>query len=420
MRARRKYWLGGLLLVLLAVVFTWRHGARTESAEPGSGSPGWWTVDVQGARAVDPEELARHLSLPYASGVVEASGETGVRKLDTERAQPGIRLYVSGHGPEATLISLEGKVLHRWRLPFESAFPGRPVSNDTQYFRRAALLPGGDLLAIYQGGGLVRLDRSSRPVWTVAAAPYNDLWIAPAGDRIYYLNKQAVARPDIRRDEPILEDFVVVLDGDGRELWRASLLAAFERSLYRSLIHPLGPTPDIFHTNTITVLEGPEADPLGRFPTGSLLVSMREIDTVAVLDPEARTVLWAQRGPFRGQHEPSLLPSGEILLFDNRGAPDGRSRIVVVDRDRGAVATRWPPSGQTLDSSQAGTVARLPNGNLLVVESERGTALEIDEAGAVVWEFRSPHRAGVRGVLVAALFDIVRYPSPPPWAREPR
>lgn len=413
---RRLLLFGALLAAVVAASLSLRDrgGAdvESESARP----PGWWSVDAAGAEGGGGEELARQLSLPYAAGVVPATGAVGVVALDPQRVQPGVNLYVSGHRAEAILMSMEGTVLHRWRLPFERAFPGRTATIDSQFFRRAALLPDGDLVAIYQGGGVVRLDPDSRPIWTVPAAPYNDLWVAPDGERILYLHKQAVDRPDLRPGGPLLEDFVVALDGGGHELWRASLLAAFERSSFATLLTPLGPTADAFHANTLAVLAGPGTDPAGPFAPGTLLVSMRETNTIAVLDAAASTVLWAQRGPFVAQHEPSLLPSGEVMLFDNHGAGPGRSRVIALDPRSKALRTLWPPQGLPFFTDQAGSAARLGNGNLLVVESERGAAFEITPGGEVVWEFRSPHRAGERRELVAALFDVVRYRSAPPFA----
>jgi hypothetical protein len=350
--------------------------------------------------------------------VARADGRFGVRAHDRLRAQPGWNLYLSGHAPEVALMAMDGTVVHRWRFPFARAFPERPPSNDCAFFRRAALLPDGDLIAIYQGGGVIRLDAGSRLRWRAEPVPYNDLWVARDGSRILVLHKLAVARPEIAPAAPVLEDFVVTLDGEGREVARASLLEAFERSAFRDLLRPLGRTADILHSNTLAVLEGAGTRPDGPFAAGNLLVSMREIDTVATLDPGARQVLWARRGPWRAQHEPSLLPDGRLLLFDNRGGPGGRSRVVAFDPRLAAPAaleTLWPPPGVRFDSAQIGSAARLPNGNLLIVESERGAAYEVDPQGRVVWEFRSPHRAGERRELVATLFDLVRYSEPTPF-----
>jgi len=400
--------------VTLAASLALRGRARRTEA-PDAATWGWWNLAVADADRPRDEELARVLSLPYTAGTARATGDRfGVRVWDRARAQPGRNLYVSGHAPEAVLLGLDGRVLHRWRIPFAAAFPGRAPGPDSGFFRRASLLADGSLIALFQGTGLVKLDRDSRLLWRHEAALFNDLWVAPSGERILALAKSPRARPDLRPGGPLLEDALVELDGDGRERWRASLLDALERSSRRALMLPLGATADVFHSNTVEVLDGPAGS--GPFARGNLLVSWREIDTVATLDPRATTVLWAQRGPFRAQHEPSLEPDGALLVFDNRGGEDGAARVLRLDPASGAVLWQWPgPPGRPLRSRQAGAVHRLGNGNLLVVESERGAAFELDAQGGVVWEFASPHRAGARRELVATLFDIERLETETPF-----
>jgi hypothetical protein len=60
----------------------------------------------------------------------------------------------------------------------------------------------------------------------------------------------------------------------------------------------------------------------------------------------------------------------------------------------------------------------LDNGNTLITESCAGRAFEVSRNGTVVWEFFSPHRAGDRGELVAALFDVIRLPTWPAWLED--
>lgn len=384
---------------------------------------GWWLVaarDADEAPSGDPateDELARVLSLPYAAGGRPAGADRfGVRHWDRERAQPGWNLYVSGHAPEVRLIGMDGRLLHRWRFPFAEAFPEATPNIESGFFRRAHLLANGDLLAIFQGFGLLRLDADSNLIWRYPAALFNDLWVSPDGDRVLVLAKTPRDRPDLRPDGPVLEDSLVELDGDGREARRISLLDALERSAWRSAMQPPGPSADIFHSNTIDVLSGAGSTAAGPFAAGNLLVSWREIDTIATLDPVSGDVLWARRGPFDAQHEPSLEPDGALLLFDNRGGARGRSRVVRIDPASGELVWEWDgPADRPLHSRQAGTVHRLPNGNLLVVESEGGRALEVDGAGELVWEFASPHRAGARRELVAMLFDLERLVEPTPF-----
>jgi hypothetical protein len=344
------------------------------------------------------------------------AGRFGVRAWDRERAQPGWNLYVSGHDLEAVLMAMDGKVLHRWRVRFADAFPGQKPTGDSGFFRRARLLSDGRLLALVQGSGLLELDPNSNVIWRHDAALFNDIWVAPDERRFLVLAKRPVSRPDLRPGEPILEDSVVTLDDGGHEIARASLLEAFERSDERPKMLPLGPTADVFHSNAVRVLGGPGATATGPFARGNLLVSFREISTVVTLDPEGSRVLWAQRGPWLGQHEPSLESDGNLLLFDNRGGPDGSSRVLIVDPASGAIVSEWNGfPGHVLRSEQAGAVHRLGNGDLLVVESERGNAWELDPQRQVVWEFATPHRAGSRRELVAALFDVVRIERPTPF-----
>ena len=65
---------------------------------------------------------------------------------------------------------------------------------------------------------------------------------------------------------------------------------------------------------------------------------------------------------------------------------------------------------EKLYSREAGAIQRLPNGNTLMTESDRGRGVEVTPDGRVVWEFVNPHRAGEQNELIAALYDVVRVP----------
>ena len=372
-----------------------------------------WPPGRAEPRAQDAEERARFLSLPYLGGRAPAAGREGygVVRHDPERALPGLNLYTSGHGPEAILMDMAGRTVHRWRYPFERAFPGVAPTSDTGFFRRAQLLPDDRLLVLYQTGGLALLDRRSRLLARCRGNFYNDFWVGEDG-RIWTLGKEVEG--DAGGGER-LDDFLVLLrlreaDGACREERRISLTRAFERSPFAGLLDPRAPAGDVLHSNTVAELDGSLAALSPLFARGHLLVSLREIDTVAIVDPEAARVVWGQRGPWRRQHEPSLLSSGRILLFDNHGL-GGHSRLVEVDPRTGAAETAWggdPP--ESFRSPVAGTVARLSNGNTLVTESVPGRAFELDPEGRIAWEFLSPHRAGPEDRLVAMLFEVTRLP----------
>jgi hypothetical protein len=393
-------------LVYVSLALTGR--SQREVVSSGEAAPqGFWRLDLRGSSlSPDSQELARVLSLPYTAAKSPAAQASGVVLYNRESTSAGVNLYVSGHGPEAYLIDMEGKVLHRWRYPFEEAFPDQPQSHETGFWRRAHPLPNGDLLAIFQGAGLIRLDRDSRLLWRVDLGFYNDLYVAADGS-IFGITKDARVFPGADTREPILEDSVVELSPEGELVERISLLECFQNSPFGGLLQPMKEAGDIFHTNTIEVL-GDGDHPPQPFPSGSILVSLREVDIIAIVDPRAKTVLQAWRGPWDAQHQPTLLANGNLLIFDNLGA-GGLTRVLEFDPTSEQVIWVYPGDAEpALYSPEAGSSQRLPNGNTLITESERGRALEIDGDRVPVWEFLSPHRGGPNQELIAYLFELVR------------
>jgi len=408
-RGRLTVILGAGLLFVLVALFrrpSTEELIDREDIQP----PGRWHLQTSRLDESNAgEELARVLSLPYMAGSKAAPSQTGVTRHDSELAQPGLNLYVSGHGPEVVLVDMQGTLMHRWHYPFERAFPEKKSTIDTAYIRRALLYPNGDLLAIFQGGGMIKLDRLSNLIWASDLPYYNHLSLDEHG-RILAIAKTARVVPELRPDATILEDSIVLLTPEGELLRRVSLLECFAASEFADLIHPLPDHPDIFHTNTVLPIDGTLAAGSDVLRPGQLVVSLREIDTVALIDPDAVKVTTAWRGPWRGQHQPVPLSSGTLLLFDNKGARTG-SRVVEFDPANGELSWVFPGEDQqSLSSPEAGSCQRLPNGNTLITESEMARALEITPAGQVVWEFVSPHRAGEQLELVATLFEVIRFP----------
>lgn len=350
-------------------------------------------------------ERGRLLSLPYTTTSGPAPDDSGVLRHDPERATPGLNLYVSAHAPEAIVVDMDGGFVHRWRYSYERAFPGRPAGPETDHWRRVALLPDGSLIALIQGGGLLRLDRNARLVWAVYGGFYNDLHVTPEG-LIYALTKEARILPEIHPEKPVLEDAVWILDPEGRQLRRISLLEGFRRSAFAPLLDGMASAGDILHSNTVTPLDGAHSERSPVFAAGNLLVSLREVDLVGILDAESGRAVWARRGPWVRQHEPILLPAGTMLLFDNRGAEGGRSRVLELEPLSGEIV--WSFADPGFSSPQGGSCQRLPTGNTLITSSEQSRAFEVTPDGTVVWEFVNPHRGGREMELVATLYELVR------------
>ncbi|HEY4563431.1 MAG TPA: arylsulfotransferase family protein [Thermoanaerobaculia bacterium] len=405
-----------LLLALLALL-------APPPASPGDPPAGKWHP-ARGAPAPPggAETPADVKAIPYLQGYRPAEDHPVVVESDPRAAYDGLNLYVSGHAAEAVLMDMHGRTLHRWRYPLRRLWPDLakdPEMAKLEYWRRAYLYPNGDLLAIYEGLGLVKLDARSRVLWAHRGGTHHDLCVTGDGT-IYTLDREGKIIPRISPRQGVLEDFVTVLDPGGKVLRKISILQAFERSSYAGLLKRMAPEGDIFHTNTLEVLDGRWASRDPAFRKGNLLISVHRLDTIAVLDPERRTIVWARTGEWRRQHQPTFVDGGRLLLFDNTGAGPERSRVLELEPLTGKVVWRYGGApGEDLFSKTLGSCQRLPNGNTLITESENGRALEVTRDGRVVWEFYNPHRAGEHGELVAVLFEVVRLPPGFPFRGVP-
>lgn len=385
-----------------------------DAEEPETGS---WYKDRRGSHRFQPtpeqlERIRQLESIGYLGGVEAAPDVVDVTVHDTARARPGLNFYTSGHGPEAFLIDMEGRELHRWRVDFATAFPGHSGQSvdkhGAHHWRRAKLLPDGGVLAIFEGIGILRCDKDSNLLWAVDNRAHHDIELRDDGT-FWVLTREARLIDDIHDGAPVLEDFVVLMDLEGREKRRVSLLEALDRSKFKQRWRKKIPKDgDILHTNSVRELDGRHAKELRAFADGNLLVSMRSLDMLAVVDPDAKRAVWVQEGTYRAQHDAQLLPNGNLLVFDNLGLPRVSSVLELDPRD---ARPRWVYRGTPearFFTRTCGAAYRLDNGNTLMIESNAGRALEVTAEKDVVWEFYNPHRAGEDGEFIANLFDLVR------------
>lgn len=147
---------------------------------------------------------------------------------------------------------------------------------------------------------------------------------------------------------------------------------------------------------------------------GGLLMSFRNISTVARLNPTDWTIDWRlgaygnnfqiddpEWGSFLKQHDVNDMGGNRILLFDNNissGNQPGYSRVVEYELDTIAMtATRvWSYSHPNeIYSPAQGSVERLENGNTLIAWGNAnagqgaGTLVtEINNQGEIVWEIQ--------------------------------
>ncbi len=320
----------------------------------------------------------------------------------------GFTLYTLIPGSRAFLINMRGEVVYEWAVSFSQVWPKpshvRVADDALVAFFGCHLYANGDLLIVFQGMGnpfygygLAKLDKDSNMVWKYSANVHHDVDVGEDGT-IYAIKQELVDEVPAGLESiptPCLVDSLVVLSPDGVELKKIPLLEAFQNSPYSPLLSMLERPPelhrddarrrDVFHTNFVKVLTRLLAPKFPLFKAGQVLISMRHLDTIAVVDAESRAVVWAARGPWRAQHDPQFLDNGRLLIFDNLGSPK-MSRVL--EYDPHTQAFPWSYSGENgapFLTVERGMSQRLPNGNTLIVNSQKGEMLEVTRDKEVVW-----------------------------------
>ena len=368
---------GAAGVLAIAAVVAW------SLVTPGPGSPGSTARSAAGGPDRSPDAVAAALGgVPYLAGMRDPDGRrSGVLHHEPSVAAPGWNLYSPRYRSEAYLLDNDGRIAHRWRLesgPWQHVEP----------------LPEGGLLALVKFDELLRLDAASRVVWRVRGRFHHNASVDAVG-RIHVLVQRPELRPELHPEVPVLVDRVEVFSPEGERLGRLSLLDLVAGSPYASRLPAVAsaevpvesPGIDLLHANWIEVLDGRLGHRSPLFAAGNYLLSLRTPSLVLIADPVAHEVLWAWGGPpeLTFQHHPTLTDDGRILIFDN-GLE--RSRVIEVDPLTDRVV--WRYQAPDLFSATRGAVQRLPNGNTLITESDRGYAFEVTPDGERVWTFASP------------------------------
>jgi hypothetical protein len=356
------------------------------------------------------------------------TGKRGVTIHDPARAENGLTLYSSTHEQLAYLMDMEGRIVHRWQMNFsrlwdESAAVRNPRPDEFIYIEKARVLPNGDLVALYTaigdtpwGYGIARLNAGSEVVWKYLAHAHHDFDIDAAGN-IHVLTQQ-VTETELQGfahlPGPRIDDHLVTLSPDGREIASTPLMEVFAKSPYGRRLYFASQdsvnTGDYLHANSVDVLEGP-APGISGSRAGQVLLSFREINTIALVDTERAEIVWAQSGPWVRQHDAQLLPSGNLLLFDNEGDANGHSRSRVIELEPASSGIVWSYTGTAaapLESLSRSSQSRLANGNTLIVESMAGRVIEVAPDGDIVWEFVNPVRGGEGDRRIPIIFWVQR------------
>jgi hypothetical protein len=329
----------------------------------------------------------------------------GVTAYSPDKFWKSYTLACSFSDESCKLMDMEGHEVHRWEY------------KQGLHWHLAEMLPNGHVLAIATTGGystsknriqkIIELDWDSNLVWQEPTAAHHDFQRLANGNTLAVCHGTAVYRRI--SPGPLLYDYLQEITPGHKVVWEWHFGDHVDE--LRDLIHPLWRPPqsggDYPHINTAESL--PET-PLGlrdeRFRPGNILLSGRAIHTIFVVDRQTGAINWAWGpGTILGQHEPTMLENGNILLFDNghgngpAGGYDDRSYSSVVEMEPATRRVVWeykadPP--EAFASYVASGCQRLPNGNTFVCAANWrggiGRLFEVTPQREIVWEYWNPDK----------------------------
>lgn len=335
---------------------------------------------------------------------------------------------LKSHCPDgcmAWIIDRQGEVVHFWKthphlwddLETVSRVPGisGPISPAGIH-----LCENGDLLATFHGYntfpfsvGIARFDRDSRLLWKKELLTHHNFSVAEDG-HIFVPALEVVDSPlrigrtaaqIFSETNKIYSDVILELDADGNQLSRISLLdALFESGYHGHLVRSNASmvlTDDPLHLNEARLVGEADASQLPGIAADDLLVSMRNINTVGILDRHTQRFKWIASGASVGQHSPRIYDRG-VLVLDNLGGDRelGGTQLVHIDFETGLSKTVFPRAGVPMPdlcrTINSGHLDIHEDGkHVLVAVTHEGAAWEVDlESGQVDWEYIYVHPGG--------------------------
>ena len=364
------------------ICVAWAPGCGPKSPEP------------RGSDSVEPSaEAAAELERLRALGYVDYSPEpaapedSGVTVHDERRSYPGYNLYTVRPLGRTELIDASGNVLNAWS------------EQGAEFWSRSLLLDNGDLLVV--GAKLperyiLRFSWADNGLlWRYPAEAHHDIRPAPDG-RLVTLTMKNRELPEIDPSTPVRDNALTFFDPGADEVESLSLydvIAASSDVLTLQQVSSKKDLVDLIHANSLRFMAHPQLEPRHpMYAPGNILVCMRNQDSIALLDPARRKLVWAWgQGELEGPHDATMLDDGNILIFDN-GVRRKWSRVVEVDPLSGQIVWEYR-AGEPSEffTASRGGAQRLPNGNTLITESNEGHAFEVTPAGEIVWEYFVPH-----------------------------
>lgn len=316
----------------------------------------------------------------------------GVTHYEPARAANGYTLFAPMYGRNVWLIDMWGTIVHRWQVENLPGNYGQLLPSGRLLYAGRTLPPAIPEFA-GNGGQLAEYDWAGNISWEYRD-PYLSHCFAPlANGNVLVAKWRAVppgiakrvrgGQPGTERNGEIYGEAIQEIDRGGRVVWEWLTFEHLDPEI--DVIGPLHPRDRWTNLNSLTEM-----------PDGRILVSFRCTNTIAIIDRASGKIAWRWGpGQVAGQHHPTPLANGNILLFDN-GAHRAYttidfSRVIEVDPRSDAIVWEYKENPVfDFNSFICSGAQRMPGGTTVICECTKGRLFEVTVEGDIVWEYLSP------------------------------
>ena len=301
------------------------------------------------------------------------------------------------------------KVSHTWRpdsvalfggLTFGKEYENQPFDGELFRVIHPYLLENGDIIVKDMYSPLARVDACDAEVWIKEGTFHHSTETGVDGTIWIPANLDVGELQNVRSS--YFDDALVQISEDGEVLYSKSLTQILIENGYEYLLTGMnaGFSDEPIHLNDIEpVLED------GAFwKRGDVFLSFRHKSTIALFRPSTNEILWLQSGPWSFQHDVDLLSDEKIALYNNNtySRPRGPSvdpinEVMIYDFTTDSLSSPYLEIMKEHDirTISEGLFTFLPDGHLMVEESDYGRILFLAPNGEITMEYVNGHENGI-------------------------
>ena len=338
-------------------------------------------------------------------------------KTNVAKMQPGVTFVTGLFGEKlgARLIGADGSVIYEWPIDFFDVMPEGKLYRFEALIHGAHLFENGDIVVNVDKKGMMRVSACGDILWSNKSLTHHSIDVDDEG--FIWAPRGPVRKSDPRLfPHPFFIDEIVRIDpASGAEVEKFDLAEVYVDSGMPGRLTSLAKYfADTLHVNDVEVLDAADAAAFPNFSPGDIMISSWQNSSIVVIDRRTKTIKWSVLGATQFQHDPDFGPDGVITVLDNRGwtpalkennwlGDRGGSRIAAIrPGDDKAVTLYQSHSGDIFYTPRRGKHQRLPNGDILITETDAGRAFEVDQKGEIVWSYLNKFDEDEVGWLMSA------------------